>query len=83
MGLERATEKLDKYYSRLESGKAAKIKPSHVMKVIAKLQAKQALLQEELAAADKPSKQDRLENKLVTVGTQLERAHWLLDQIGS
>lgn len=83
MGLERITEKLDKYFSRLESGSAAKIKPSHVEKVIAKLHAKQEQLQDELAAADKPSKQTRLENKLGTVGKQLERAHWLLDQIGA
>lgn len=83
MGLERTTEKLDKYFDRLENGKAAKIKPSHVEKVIAKLKAKQEQLQDELASSEKLSKQDRLENKLAIVAAQLERAHWLLAKIGS
>jgi uncharacterized protein YaiL (DUF2058 family) len=83
MELESIAEKLDKYFSRLERGKAAKIKPAHVEKVIAKLQAKQQLLQEELRAAEKPSKKSRLENKLVTVCEQVERAEWLLDKIGT
>jgi hypothetical protein len=83
MGLKSIAEKLDKYFGRLESGKAAKIKPSHVAKVIAKLQAKQNVLQEELAEADKPSKKTRIESKLVTVAEQIERAQWLQEKISS
>ena len=83
MGLEKITEKLDKYFSRLERGKATKIKPSHVEKVIAKLYAKQELLKDELRDAVKPSKKDRLENKLSTVREQIERAEWLLEKVGS
>ena len=83
MGLTKIGEKLDKYFSRLENGKAARIKPSHVEKVIAKLRAKQALLKTEIRDSEKPSKKERLESKLVTVHRQIERAEWLLDQVCS
>ena len=49
MGLERATEKLDKYFARLEKGKVQKIKPAHVAKVKQKLEAKAQLLQDEIS----------------------------------
>ena len=81
MGLEKITEKLDKYFGRLERGKAAKIKPSHVRKVIAKLRAKQELLKNEHQEAEKPSKKNRVENKLSTVREQIKRAEWLLGKI--
>ncbi|AXI41038.1 hypothetical protein [Sulfitobacter sp. SK011] len=81
MGLEKIGEKLDRYFNRLEQGKAAKIKPNHVEKVISKLRAKQKLLQEELGSAEKPSKKTRLESKLATVSEQIERAEWLLEKI--
>ena len=83
MGLEKIAEKLDKYYERMEQGTAATIKPAHVDKVIAKLQAKKALLLDELREAEKPAKKSRLESKLVTIGEQIERAEWLLKKIGS
>ena len=82
MRLENIADKLDEYFERLERGKAAKIKPSHVEKVIAKLQTKQDLLMGELQDAAKPSKQERLENKLATVCEQIERAEWLLAKVG-
>ncbi len=81
MGLEKIAEKLDKYYGRLESGKAAKIKPSHVEKAIAKLEAKQVELMQDLQDTDKASKKSRIESKLATVQKQIERAKWLLTQI--
>ena len=83
MGLEKITEKLDKYFSRLERGKATKIKPAHVEKMIAKLHTKQELLKDEARQAEKPSKKNRLENKLSTVHKQIERAEWLLEKVGS
>ncbi len=82
MGLEKIAGKLDEYYDRLERGKAAKIEPAHVEKVIAKLRAKQDLLKGELQDAVKPSKQERLENKIATVREQIERAEWLRAKIG-
>lgn len=82
MGLTKINEKLESYFSRLEDGKATKIKPSHVQKVIAKLQAKQMLLKEEIHDTEKASKKERLESKLSTVCAQIERAEWLLKKIG-
>ncbi len=81
MGLSTKIAKLDKYYERLESGKAQKIKPSHVEKVIKKLKAKEELLQTELKDADKSSKKDRLKRKIKTAREQIKRAEWLLDEI--
>ena len=81
MGLGKIAEKLDKYYRRFEGGKAAKIKPSHVEKAIAKLQTKQASLLQELNDTEKTSKKSRIENKLETAREQIERAEWLLGQI--
>lgn len=81
MGLEESTKKLDKYYSRLDKGKAQKIKPSHVERVIGKLKAKELSLREELAETTKPSKIDRLNRKIAGVCEQQERAKWLLDKI--
>jgi hypothetical protein len=83
MGLEKIADKLDKYFKRLDRGKATKIKPAHVEKAIAKLQSKQEQLKVELREAEKPSKKDRLENKLATVSEQIERAKWLLKKIGA
>ena len=83
MGLGSITEKLDKYFGRLEDGRAAKIKPAHVEKVIAKLSAKQASLQSELGEAEKPAKKVRLENKMATVREQIERAEYVLQKISA
>lgn len=81
MALRKNIEKLDAYYVRLSEGKAEKIKPGHVEKVIAKLKAKQAALAEEVAASPKASKRARLERKLLIAGEQLKRAEWLLQEL--
>ena len=81
MGLENTVEKLDKYFKRLEKGKARKIKPEHVTKVISKLEAKAQLLQSEIATAEKADKKQRLSRKLELVQEQLKRAAWLQDEI--
>lgn len=83
MGIESSIEKLDKYYKRLGKGKAEKIKPSHVEKVIQKLQAKEKLLLEEIEEASKDSKKARLNRKLALVREQQGRARWLLDKISA
>ncbi|SEW12516.1 hypothetical protein SAMN05444851_1567 [Aliiroseovarius sediminilitoris] len=82
MGLENSVEKLDKYYARLEQGKAQKIKPSHVDKILSKLEAKARLLQAELDETTKSSKKERLATKLDMVREQQKRARWLKDKIG-
>lgn len=81
MGLSKAVEKLDKYHDRLKHGKAAKIKPSHLAKVVRKLETKEAALRAELAEATKPDKKERLERKLALVRKQQARAAWLADQL--
>ncbi len=50
MAVSKSLEKLAKYYARLEAGEAKKIKPSHVQKVIDKLEARGRDLLEELRA---------------------------------
>lgn len=81
MGLERATEKLDKYFKRLQTGKAQKIKPSHVEKIVGKLQAKADALQADLEECEKPEKRQRLMRKLELVREQQDRAKWLQSKI--
>lgn len=81
MGLESAIEKLDKYYKRLDRGKAKKIKSSHVEKVILKLEAKAAVLRSEIAETEKEAKKQRLERKLEMVREQQKRARWLAENI--
>ena len=83
MPLTKAIEKLKKYYRRLESGDAKKIKPNHVEKVIKKLLANESSLLEEIATTKKASKKERLEQKLVTTRKQIDRAHWILDKLSS
>lgn len=81
MGLESAVEKLDKYFRRLDRGKATKIKPQNIVEMIRKLEAKAALLRSEHSETNKESKKRRLERKLDLVREQQKRAHWLLDKI--
>jgi hypothetical protein len=83
MGLESAVEKLDKYFKRLDTGKAQKIKPQSVEKVIRKLEAKADLLRSEHAQTDKGTKKHRLERKLDLVREQQDRARWLLEKISA
>ncbi|TRD22994.1 hypothetical protein [Palleronia caenipelagi] len=83
MGIESTIEKLDKYSERLKKGKVSKIKPSHVDKMIRKLEAKEQLLLEELAEAGKDTKRERLERKLALVREQLDRAKWLKEKISN
>ena len=81
MDFESSIEKLDKYYERLEKGKAQKIKPSHVEKVIHKLQSKEKSLLAEIADTQKESKIKRLKRKLELLREQQDRARWLQKKI--
>ena len=81
MDFESSVEKLDKYFKRLSKGKAQKIKPSHVEKVIRKLAKKEDILRAEIEDAKKETKIERLERKLELLHEQQTRARWLLKEI--
>lgn len=81
MGLKKLTEKISDYHARLESGKASKIKPTHVTKVLGKLQAKESALKTEIAATEHGEKRQRLARKLEIAQTQIKRAKHLLQAI--
>jgi hypothetical protein len=81
MGLKKLAEKVEDYNARLESGKASKIKPAHVEKVLQKLRVKAAELEAEIAAAPPADKKARLEGKLAIARTHIARAEWLLEKL--
>lgn len=82
MGLKKLAAKVADYNERFERGKASKIKPSHVEKVLAKLHKKSAELSADLASARSDDKKARLEQKLEIAAAQIDRAEWLLEEIG-
>lgn len=82
MGLKKLAAKVVDYNERLESGNASKIKPHHVEEVLRKLRAKEAQLEEEKAATASGDKKARLEAKLEIARTHMERAEWLLKELG-
>ena len=81
MGLKKLAEKIEEYNARLESGKASKIKPSHVEAVLQKLRSKLTKLETEIATATSADKKARLEGKLAIAQTHIERAEWLLKEL--
>jgi hypothetical protein len=81
MGLNKLAAKVAEYNERFESGKASKIKPTHVEKVLEKLRKKTEELEAEIASAQSAEKQTRLRNKLGVARTHVERAEWLLKEI--
>jgi hypothetical protein len=80
MGLKNLAAKVEDYYARLESGKASKIKPSHVEKVLQKLRVKADELEAEIATAPSADKKTRLEGKRAIARTHIDRAEWLLKE---
>ena len=81
MALKKTTEKLAEYQERLDKKKAKPIKRKHVEKVIDKIRSKQVDLTVELEGATKPSKRDRILDKLHVVEELQSRANWLLEEI--
>ena len=81
MPLSRIIEKLNKYTDRLMRGKDSKIKASHVEKVMAKLERREANLLEQIADEDNPERRTRLNKRLRVNRKQAERARWLLKQL--
>lgn len=82
MGLKKLAAKVADYNERLKTGKASKIKPSHVEKVLEKLRKKSVELEAEIAATQSAEKRARLERKLEVARAQEERAVWLLNELG-
>jgi len=83
MPLSRIIEKLNKYTDRLERGKVSKIKASHVEKVIAKLEKREASLLDQIETEKNQDQKRRLKKKLRVNRQQVERARWLLKQLSS
>lgn len=82
MGLKKLAAKVVDYNERLQSGKASKIKPSHVQKVLEKLRKKSDELEAQIAEAQSPDDRARLERKLDVARVHEERAEWLLKELG-
>lgn len=81
MALKKLAEKLAEYNSRLEAGKAEKIKSSHVQKVLKKLRKKATDLEAEIDAEKNSDRKSRLVRKLGTAQESVKRAEWLLREI--
>lgn len=82
MGLKKLAAKVVDYNERLENGKASKIKPHHVEEVLQKLRSKSAELEAEICSAASADKKSRLEGKLQIARAHIERAEWLLKELG-
>lgn len=82
MGLKKLAVKIAEYNERLESGQASKIKPGHVEKILRKLKKKTDDLSEEISQTSLPEKKARLEKKLEIAKEHVDRATWLLKEIG-
>ena len=81
MPIKETAEKLERYQERLRTGKAEKIRPQHVEKILEKLTSKEAEIAAELTETTKQGKRDRLEHKLATVRELIEKARWLASQV--
>ena len=82
MGLKSLAAKVVEYNERLERGAASKIKPGHVEKVLAKLRKKSAALEAEIATTKNEDKKSRLKRKHGIAVEHIQRAEWLLGEIG-
>lgn len=82
MGLKKLAKKVEEYNERLENGKALKIKPHHVEEVLQKLRSKSTELEAEISSAKSVEKKARLDSKLQIARTHIERAEWLLKELG-
>ncbi|MBS0125376.1 hypothetical protein [Thetidibacter halocola] len=82
MGLKKLAAKVVDYNERLDSGKASKIKPGDVEKVLLKLRKKVAEIEAGIEVAPSADKKARLESKLGVARAHVERAEWLLKELG-
>jgi hypothetical protein len=83
MGLKKLAAKVAEYNERLESGKASKIEPAHVQKVLDKLRKKREGLESSIASESSADKKARLEKRLSVARIHVERAEWLMKELSS
>ncbi len=81
MGLKKLAAKVADYNERVENGKASKIKPDDVKKVLKKLQGKKASLEVKISEASNLDEKARLRRKQEIAQEHIERAEWLLSEI--
>ena len=81
MGVKKLAAKVADYDDRLQNGKAKKIKPDHVRKVLRKLRDKEAELAVQSAETKDSKKLDRVNRKLDIAREHIVRAEWLLDHV--
>jgi len=82
MGLKKLAAKVVDYNERLENGTAKEIKPRHVEKVLETLRSKSTQLERQIASAKSADKKARLKGKLQIARAHIERAEWLLKELG-
>jgi hypothetical protein len=82
MRLKKLAAKVADYRERLEEGKASRIEPRHVEKVLKKLRKRKVELEERVATESDGEHKDRLHRKLEIAREQISRAEWLLAEIG-
>ena len=83
MVIRKSTRKLDDYIARIGQPDAPRVKPSHVAKILAKLQNKETDLLEEIAETKKAERQERLRAKLEIVREQIRRGTILLNELSA
>jgi len=81
MGLKKLADKVADYKDRLKRGKASKIKPDHVKKVLEKLRKKVGDLESDITSTKNVDKKARLKRKLGIAREHVERAEWLMKKI--
>lgn len=81
MGLKKLAEKVAEYQQRLEAGKARRIAPEHVEKVLDKLRRKEADLLARIAAEPDAEERADLERKLRVAREHIARAEWLRGEV--
>ncbi|WP_193142185.1 MULTISPECIES: hypothetical protein [unclassified Meridianimarinicoccus] len=81
MGLKKLAGRVEAYRDRVKQGKADKIKPQHVERVLDRLRRKEADLKDKLDHAHGSRDKDRLKRKLRVARKHIERAEWLLKEV--
>jgi hypothetical protein len=81
MGLKKLAEKVEEYQQRLKAGRAHRIEPEHVEKVLDKLRRKEADLLVRIGTEPDAEERADLERKLGVAREHIARAEWLLTEM--